>query len=244
MKNLISILFCLFVYNSFSQGFDWQYNPRLPQEQTKVFIGGTLEYGLDYHQGDFDMREIGITCCRFSDGTGANIAVGAALEFWMDNGFSAIGSLKYNLINAEFTTLETLPTVYGEFQREFIYSTEISYLSLGVQGRYKFIKSGLSLGFGFDLNTLLSSNNEYRDRKISPPEHPYQGATYSNRQINDLNNINIFPKLSVAYDISLRKGFYSSIYAETSTAVFNMINSDNWRLFRFSAGIRVLTAID
>lgn len=244
MKIKLIILFLITSFATYSQGFDWQYNARLPQDQPKIFLGALVEYGVDFHTGDFNMNELGITCCSFSDGNGNNFALGAALEYWLENGFSSIISVKYNLVNAEFSSIETLPTVYGEFQREFLFNTNIHYLNLGVGGRYKFISTGFSASFQLDVNTLLSSDNEYSDRKISPPQHPYQGGTFSNRKINDLNNFNLFPKFGLAYDLNLGLGTYSTIYAESSLPLFNMVNDADWRLFRFSLGIRVLRAID
>lgn len=239
MKILTCIIaFLLIVQFAASQGFDWQYSPRLPFETPSFFIGAALEGNYYNHFGDFPIREFGeILCCNHKTGDGSGLDAGILVENWIKGDFAINAALKFSIVNGGFTSENSVPIKGGgELISKYTSTTTMYYVALEPSAKWRLLGSHfwISIGIsgkvyvGSSLNAIMeipaSDTGELRQVELEGSLPP-------------MNAVYIAPILSIGYNGSTGLGQYFSPYARVEFPAFDAASHDEWRFWKFSFGI-------
>lgn len=243
VNNLFVLLLSVILFSSMSsvskaQGFDWQTGGRMPYNIPVIFIGINTGLSDVSHNGDFNLEEDMIECCKFKDGTGSSSQFGLSAEYWHD-GYTAINSsLSYTTIKGNFTVRNSLPTRNGDFITDFGFNSTISYIEFEIGAKRRLFESHLSIGATLKFDVLLSGKSEYTEQAVTD-NVPFEKRTILTGQIQNLHSVVISPSLYAAYDASLAVGYYASPYLSASYSLNSIVENEPWRRLSLSIGIRI-----
>ena len=241
----ISILFLSSLSLSFAQGFDWQYSARLPQKQPKLFIGVLAGGSYSYEMASFKFTEELIPCCDFSDGSGLNILVGAAGQYWFSDGISALTfSAGYNLTQSKFTVQQEVPTVDYLIIYEYSYKGSNSYVVINSMYKRRLFSSHFSVSGGFDISLLLNQSDEYNEEIISPSDEFFSDGSreriISKGEIAPLRTFIVNPVFALGYDINLGKSKYAELQLFSDIPIMHSISNESWRHWEVGLKLNIL----
>ncbi len=242
------LIFFLYSYPLFSQGFNWQYSSRLPSDYPNIFVGANAGYSTVYDIGEFTFTEEAIECCLFDYGRGFGIKVGFAAEYWFENGNDAICiNLNYNIRQSEFTTRHKLLTVQYPVTYEFVYESAFNNLVLEALYKKRIMNSHFSVLGGFAVEVLTSQKNEYKHHILSPESEYFTDGskerTISEGNIAPLKSLIFNPIIATNYDFNLGKSRYGSIGIFTELPLSNILSDETWRKFEFGINFKILFGI-
>lgn len=263
MKKLANyILFCIIVligipFESNSQGFDWQYSARLPQLYPKIFLGVDASIGYNYDFGEVNFAENMISCCKFRSGNGLSNSLGLSLEYWLDDGISALQfSLKHSNQSSVFKTLappliRTFETSNNQtfndtLQTEFIFNSSNYFVVVNAAYKLRLFSSKFFVGSSVDLAYLISEDYEHKEKVISQNNSFNDGSLERNIVTTSFSNrtdMILTPNIFFGYDFSLGLGLYASPRIVISLPLFNTANQGKWRNLSLNFSLAVHRAI-
>lgn len=203
--------------NLYSQGFNWQYDPRLPSQTPYGFTEIGISYGVADFNGNISILESNIYSGEFYGKSGISLSLNLGAEIWTDGVTAFTGGIIYNRHETDFTDTETLPHRTGGITFNVTYGKNID-MSLGYLGLYGKIKrrfpgSHLHASAGIALGLLIKNKLTYNE-EILDSERPFtysDGTTQFHSDDVSLSGVNTYfllPEISLGYDISLWKGTY------------------------------------
>ncbi len=243
---IISIIFFFFISQNklISQGFDWQYSPRLPFETPDFFLGvnGNLSYYL--HFGALDFTE-NYKCCTFTNGEGIGTIFGINAEYWQTPTIAFTGSLSYmtvpGIFEAEGEPLPVYPSGIYYYKNEF--NSKLSFVSSELEAKWRLFLTHFFVGAGIRIGVLVSNKSEFYEKIVSPPEARFndgsQRRTIANGVISDIQPLFFNPKLNFGYDLNLGLGTYSSIIFSTGFPIVNVSKDSRWLTWVFQLNIKL-----
>lgn len=244
MKKIIIIISLLFSLSSYSwaQGFDWQYNPRLPSNYPVIFVGINAEYGIIFHDGNFNFLENDIPCCRFNSGNGYNSNIGISLEYWYSGNVSLLLSASVINSSGSFSTNSSDTIRGGSMRTAFDFESSVSYLAISPGIKYRLLSSKLYAAFDLKMMVKYTSNGEHSERRISN-NVPFNSRVIANGKIDELATFLISPQLRLGYDIPLFRSIYISPYVSASYTLNNIIESEKWKHFDLNLGFFLMNGL-
>ena len=162
MKKYFYLIILLFsLSNLKSQGFDWQYSVRLPQETPKLFLGLEGAFLRNSSTGEFPFVENRFTCCEFESGTGWGINLGLASEYWFRDLEALRIGLSYASFSGNFTKVRSFPVI---LDNDVSYMEEYEYEFETLQSYVL-----LSAGYKYKLDEIVQAHKDLEARKILGP---------------------------------------------------------------------------
>lgn len=248
MKYILNII-SLFLFSFLpllSQGFDWQFSPRMPTDYPDFYIGATAEADFLNHDIDFKFFENTVICERFTDnGSGSGYNVGISAEYWKDGDIAFFGRLAWFKKSAEFKVKSAIPRVTGDFLSEYSFNSELSFFGLEAGAKIRLLGSHFHAGATVNGSYLLSNINTYKEKILSPNDYfstdpPTQERLIAKGEIASLQNFQFFVKLRLGYDVQMGKGTYSTFFIAGGLPLTNVLSNDVWRIWSISLGITIL----
>ncbi len=241
MKSLIKyfILIVIFSGNLLSQGFDWQYDMRMPFKYPDLFISLSADYGLTSHSGDFGFLENEIKCCNFDSGTGNNITINIGAEYWYNGRNTIFADAGYSNISGDFSSRSSVPrTEDYNLITEYRYNSDLSFINLNIGSRHRIRNSNFFAGAAINSAILFSKNHNFSEVKISPVTDPFRDRTISEGEIKNLNNLFLNASVLIGYDINAGKSRYLSVYIKFNQQLNSFVDNEKWYHRSLITGIK------
>ncbi len=253
MKKTLIATFLYFCFNSImliSQGFDWQYSPRLPSKYPYFFLGLNAEKTFFMHKSNFLLFEEAITCCKFNGQNSSGFSFGFSGEYWHLANNSIFALISFSSIPANFSSFNSFPinpdTV---LKTEFTLNSKINTINLIAGYKYRILTSYFFISAFFDVGFNLSNDYKIYEKVIEPNNFyfntnpPSQIRELSQGKINDFNFIILSPGINLGYDLDLGNNYYSSISINVSHSLNKVLKKDDWRITQLSLRIIVFRGI-
>jgi hypothetical protein len=245
IKKITAILFLFFLLNqfSYSQGFDWQYSPRLPFETPNLFIGVDLFSTYNMNSSDFVICEKDIVCDTFNKGAGIGYSAGLKLESWTSAVFSYFVCANYLYIPGKFIKENNFvynPDVGDKvLEYEYFYSQYSIGAEIGCKYRMNFILPHLFSGISIRGLYQINAKDEFILRKVSEADWINQEIYFTDFDGPEFSEFILMPELKLGYDLNMGLGSYSSLYLAAGVPLYSYISKSDGSLRRwaFSAGI-------
>jgi hypothetical protein len=228
--------------SSFAQGFDWQYDHRLPSSYPVIFVGINAEYGIIFHQGNFNFLEDEIPCCRFTNGDGNNSNIGISLEYWYSSDVSLMLTASVSNSTGSFSANSSDTIRGGSMKTAFDFESSVSYLAVSPGIKYRLLGSKLYAAFDLKMLIKYASTGEHSERRISN-NVPFNSRTIANGRIDALSTLVVLPQLRLGYDMAIFRNVYISPYISASYTINNIIESEKWRHFDLHFGISLMNGL-
>lgn len=245
MIRYILIAIIMFVMKStisFAQGFDWQYDYRLPSSYPFIFVGINAEYGIVFHEGNFNFLEDEIPCCRFTNGDGNISNIGISLEYWYDSKISFQLTAAVNNVTGSFTANSSDTIRGGSMKTAFDFESTVSYLAISPGIKYRLLGSKLYAAFDLKMLIKYASSGEHSERRISD-NVPFNSRTIANGRIDALSTLVVLPQLRLGYDLAIFRNVYISPYISASYTIDNIIESEKWKHYDLHFGISLMNGL-
>ncbi len=249
MKKTVYILlfYLLIPMSGFSQGFDWQYSARLPQEVPQFFVGLTAEAGYQSHFGEFPYLE-NFKCCEYNSGSGVGANIGIAAEYWKKANMVYGGKVLTSFVPGNFNTLVDGQMLSNnrELITEYEFSSVITYISAEVFIKRRIAETHLfisgNLGFGY----LLNKQFEFKEKVFSPANYTFvDGSQVRNLEgtVGELNKLMLLPGIHIGYDLNLGRGMYASPSISLGYSPVDFTETSEWKRVVYSFGITIYRGI-
>lgn len=239
---LILLILCFSVINSFSQGFDWQKDSRMPYKIPEFYLGLQAGYISINEYGDFNLKEDFIECCKFQDGDGKSYYFGITSEYWYDAFTSFNFGISYIINNSNFIIRTIVPTRNGDFITDYGLNSKISASEIDIAINRRLSNTHLKYGFGLTTTILIQADKEYTEQAISN-NVPFEKRIISNGKISDLNEIILSPYLNISYDLDLGIGYYASPNLHLSYNIIDLLKNESWKRFSIGLGIKIYRSL-
>jgi hypothetical protein len=220
----------------YSQGFDWEYSPRLPYKIPRSFIGVSYYYGYNQNIGDFPLYENDVYSLNFKNGNGSLNQFTLSYQFWEKPIIAVFGNVFYRSYNSDFAQTVTYPRSNGKEDWLVEYRTQMqssrNYFGVSIGGKYRLLNTYFSVGAQITGQFLLSSSSTARENIVSPDfEHYIDGSRerdVQNTQLPDFRNFLLQPEIIFAYDFNIAKGLYIQSSLRMQIPLFNATSSDKY----------------
>lgn len=227
-----------------SQGFDWQYSPRLPFETPDLFVGLSAEGSYFDHFGNFPLEEFGANlCCNHRSGGGVGFSIGINAENWI-NGYSALwASISFSVVNGSFSSNNSL-LVKNEEELISKYDSETTayYISAKFNWKYRLFSSNFWIAPGVNLHFYAGSN--LLAIMTFPNLNGDSDQIEIDAEMPDMLILYPAPTISIGYNKSSGFGRYLSPYSSIEFPLFDASAEGEWRMWRFSLGMAIHIGIN
>jgi hypothetical protein len=232
IKKLIYILLILLSSLSLkSQGFDWQFDSRMPFKSPVFFYGLTTEYGLLSNTAKILFSEAELPCCTFQNGQGYQFSLGAHAEYWENSNLAY--SLDFILSNKNSVfngNSDTLPLRTGEqFISRYEFTSNINNIIIEPSIKYRILNTHFNVNAGLQLGFQYVATSEQNEYVVAPSNWSWKSKKLSSSLPFDLNLIVINPKISIGYDYSLADGMYLTPSLSYNFPLLSIASGQNWR---------------
>lgn len=242
MRILVLYILLCFPLITLSQGFNWQYNARIPSTYPVIFAGINGEYSFLFHSGNFNFLESDIPCCRFGNGDGSGNSVGLLLEYWYEGDISIQLGLAVNRSTGNFSVNSSDTTRGGNMVTAYDFESLINYLSVNPGIKFRLFDSKFFITTDLKILLKFDADGEHSESRVSE-NVPFARRTISNGRIPDLNAIVLMPGIRFGLDIAISRGIYLSPYISAGYTVNNIIDEDKWRYFNINFGASLMSGI-
>lgn len=239
---IILLIFSTAAGLSTAQGFDWQFDPRLPFDEPDLFIGPTAEIGYINHSGDINYIRDVYSCCSFEEGSGISYAVGIAAETWFGGSTAFRAALTLTSKSGTFKALEgPYPKPDGtEFLSRYTFESEIFYAALELSAKRRLAGTRMFAEAGLNVAIVASQNSEHRERYLGENDYFPGGSKeriIQTGEIPNLNAVSVAPFVKIGRDLSLFKGSYGNFHILAAPPISSVSNTAEWRRFEIRAGV-------
>jgi hypothetical protein len=241
MKKVLVYIFVLsfFTFKSYSQGFDWQYDMRLPFDYPEYFLSFSVNYGLAHHNGDFDFLENGISCCNFESGNGNLFDLNAGIEYWYKGNVAIFADIGYSSVSGNFSNRTSVPRAEDYIlTTEYQYDAALSIINLNLGGKYRLSQSHFFGGVAINTEIIANQENNFREIKISPVTDPFKDRDIPAGEITGLRTLIFNLQLLAGYDVNIGKGKYISAYMKFNQQINSFVDDKKWYRTSLVAGVK------
>lgn len=245
------MIFFIFTFELFSQGFDWQYSPRLPYTIPTKFIGLSVNYGIIENRGNFGFMEDFIECCNYQSGQGKSQEISLNGEYWFKGDLAYIASIGFVSVKSDFSTTITVPRSDGKNDYFSVYKYTLdesrNKLILKFGAKYRILNSHFSVGASSNFQLYLSNTATHKEKILAPNSETFIDGTneriIQNGILSNYNKLLFSPELFLNYDLSVIRGYYTSLKVGVDFPVFSVIEKEDWREWKFTLNIGLLKSI-
>ncbi len=252
MKFLAKIFWFILPFSVFSQGFDWQPNPRLPFSIPKYYFGLFTTGSIVKFDGNWKLLESGILCSKFTSGSGKTIGFGVSAEYWylpeiafnVNFSFSSNRGNLVTLGDSFPVLIKNIPTTV-KVQNEM--DLQYSSISFSLGAKYRLFNTNFFVASSMEFAVKTANNYEIYEQVVSPPEYHFADLTQrrklSDGYLSDLNLFVVAPKICFGYDAIVLWKVYASVYIAYEIPIFNYSKDDNLKVQRFTLNFSLLKGI-
>lgn len=235
-----------------SQGFDWQYSPRLPFRIPKLFVGITGTSSVIAYSGNLNLYESFINCSKFQSGKGFAYSFGIHAEYWSTHSIAVNLGLDYQKFNGNLLTPgDSFPIlVLNNILRAKVENTldmDYSYLNIIIGIKNRLFATNFFVGTSLDVGVKLSTKYSVSEKVVSPPEYHFTDGSQTRQifdgRLSDLSFFKISPALNFGYDAILMLGVYASPMVSFEIPLSNYSKEDRLRLVKITAGVTIYKGI-
>lgn len=231
----------------FCQGFDWQWSPRLPFDNPRLYWGFNASYNVLSASGNISFLENRITCQDFNDGDGYKVNVGGNIEYWDKlNRFAYRAGLNYNINSLNSYSKDFVPispTLTAEYENKL--ALNYSFVSINAGAKYQIGRTHINIGADLVLSFIITKNFKVTEEILGPPEMPpfnTNPRSYKrdvlNGEINAMNVIQINPAFTVSYDLQLGLGTYIEPNFIFLAPIRSMFTDNDIANYEFAFGVK------
>ena len=255
MKLLSMVVCCIAITCStaYSQGYNWEWSPRLPLAMPIRYVGVEVSAGFALHKADLLYSEQYLPCCTLSKGTGVPVATMLYAEEWTKPwlAFTVSAGISYQSVNLSAPG-DTLPqigpddvvrTVVTEWQLQ----TSMTYISLATGARARLFGSHATVGFQLRGNLSAGSSNAVLSEHILQPSDYFfnvQGRQVKERTVDSTNfgqrsSFYLEPTFSIQYDVPLTIGYVLTPLVQVAMPLTSLSTASDWRYYSLMLGVRL-----
>lgn len=249
---LLLIVFLFGFKDLNSQGFDWEFSPRLPFSIPKFYLGINGNSSKNFYNGGLTLIENFYSCGKFTKGSGNANSFGIQAEYWYRPNIAFNGSLQFQTASASFITEGTpFPVLIKGVPTNVVLENNLSmaysYLLLNFGAKYRILSSFFFIGGNFEFGLKLSSNYNLYEQIKSPPEYHFNDNTQRRRILNGklatLSLVTFNPKISIGYDATIFPGIYASPSISIQVPVFDISSEETLKLLSLQISVSFLRGL-
>lgn len=240
-----------------AQGFDWQYNARMPSDYPDLFLGLDVAGGASSYSGQlqhtekiddpFDGGLVCRECGVFDSGSDSYMRFGLRGEYWLDAFWTLRAGVGY--VSADIEAQRDLPDLpsleYGLISSELQFESTRRRLAFDV-GLRRRIVDRISVGGALSAGFLLSETVEQRQQITAPAEAHFEidGVTSSSRivegELSAAADLLFSADLGVFYDAPLARGLYAVSGLVVSIPLHSATADQSWRGYGLRLNVSLL----
>jgi len=249
----VALILTILIFTSFgaySQGFDWQFSPRMPAASPDKFIGLEVGYNFGRSFGDIKLFEDLIECCKFNNTSSNTFYVGIAGEYWYSGNEALIAGINYSFLNSIFKAPSSalLP---GDtlLQTEYQFDSKMQFINISAGYKRRLPQTHFNAAASISLSVPISNTYIFKESVISPTDFyfatvpPSQERELDNGSISGMSVLTVSPVIQIGYDFDLGKGMYGWINLETSYNLNSILTDDRWNIFSFGLNVRIFKGL-
>jgi hypothetical protein len=252
MKRILTILFFLYAYNVYSQGFPWELSPRFPFYIPVTYVGLDGYYAKSQFSGNMTLFENFYVCSKFDGGTGNAFALGATIEHWYWHNVALQGFVNFQTNRGQMVAqgdsfpvlIKGIPKI-AKVENEL--SMDFKYLNFGVGVKWLPFRNNLYLRGLLEFGFKVSSVYEIYEQIKSPAEYHFIDNTQRRKvlegRLSDLSLFKVEPKVCIGYDAPLFAGVYASPAITFDLPIYNFSKDETMRIFSIQFGLSLLFGI-
>lgn len=253
MKFIVVLTLVLGSINAYSQGYEWEWSPRLPVQMPIRYVGVEVDVGYALHHADLLYSEVYLPCCRFTKGTGLNVGAMLYAEQWIKPTLAihATAGLTYQTVGLTAGG-DTLPRVGPDdvvrlVLTEWRLSIPTTYLTIGGGARMRLFGTHVSVGAQLQGSFLVGNNGAtLTEHVVSPSDYYFivQGRQTKDRPADSTTfaqrtSFVLEPALSVQYDLPMNRGLVLTPLLRVSMPITSLSSVSNWRYYGLTIGVRL-----
>jgi hypothetical protein len=224
----------------------------LPYKIPDKFIGISANYGMIDNRGSFGFLEDFIECCNYQAGNGKSQEIDLSGEYWIKGDLAIISSIGFASIKSDFSTTITVPRSDGKFdyysQYKFSLNETRNKLLAKLGVKYRVANSHFSVGGSCNFNFYLNSTATHKENILAPSNETFIDGSrerlIQNGILSNYNKLIFTPELFLNYDLSIARGYYTSLKIGVDFPVFSVIENEEWREWKISFGFSLLKSIE
>lgn len=234
---------------SFAQGFDWQYSPRLPFETPKFFIGAAVEAAYVEHGGEFGFLEDNEPCCNFQRGFGTGFRALLLSEYWLQPELALAVRIGYSSYPGDFR-MQTKQLRYSDLHGEYSavyenrYESSFSYANFEVSAKRRIYLTHFFASAAVESGLLVNSEEKETERVVSPDFETFKDGTIIHEittgEVPGLRSVYAAARFGAGYDFNLGNGSYGSIVANVSLPLNSLSGAGAWNRRTYSIGVQLM----
>jgi hypothetical protein len=245
----IAIILIILISTSiaaYSQGFDWQFSPRMPAASPDKFIGLEAGYNFGRSHGDIKLFEDLVECCKFANTSSNSFYVGITGEYWYSGNEALIAGVNYSFLNSIFKAPGSalLP---GDtlLQTEYQFDSKMQFLNISAGYKRRLPNTHFNAAASISLSVPISNTYIFTESVISPSDFyfstvpPSQERELANGSISGISTLTVSPVIQIGYDFDLGKGMYGWINLQTSYNLNSILTDDRWNILALGLNIRI-----
>lgn len=245
---LTGLLWLISTGNSYSQGFDWVYDTRMPSKYPSIFMGLFAETGLSIITMEQLQSKQTPLCGNYDNGSASDFKAGVNVELWNQSGVSSICfGLGVQQMRMEFDDERQITRWEGE---EVVYTYRFGLESkstyIFAEGFFKHRFSNSHLHGAIGLSTLIGMGGKGDTRQfgeILEPSDKVSSEEFGEATDLSLKSLQITPIVRLGYDLDMGRNMYSTPYIAIGLPLFSSINDVNVRNWQINFGISIQYAI-
>ena len=240
-----------------AQGFDWQYDARMPSDYPDLFFGldfaagGSSYTGQLQHTEKIDDPFDGSLVCRecgiFDSGSDSYLSFGLRGEYWVDALWTVRAGVGY--VSTDMHAQRDLPDLpsldFGAVSSELQFESTRRRVALDVGMRRRMLDR-FSVGGALNTAILLSESIEQNQQIIAPAEAAFliDGVYSSTRpvvgELSSAADLLFSVDLGVYYDAPLARGLYAVSGLVASIPLHSATADQSWRGYGLRLNVSLL----
>ena len=248
----VAVLACSLTLSSscYAQGFDWEYSARMPKYSSAWYGGVSALYANDGHTSNIDILEKAsaqypeIICASLTSGSGNDLRVSLAGEYWFSAGMSLMLRAGYSARSAVFTAQSPEALLFdGSILRtSYELSTKVHAICVEPAVKVCIPSTHLWGSVAVSAEFITGSQTTLSERVQTPSGFVFTGTTSRERLLTDrdrvgIRSVVINPVLSAGIDVDVAKDMYLSPSVCVGLPLMSYADWASWKTL--SLGFRV-----
>lgn len=243
----VILLYGLQTHSSYSQGFDWVADVRMPSK-TPVIFGGINVYATYSFLSTSGLQSTVTPLCGLYDaGYGQVLGGSARVELWNASGLSSwlfnVGLEQRSYVfNDDRTFLTRDGTTETQYMYKFVLQSNATIIFADCYYKYRVNRSHFHGAVGVSTNvSLVKNTNQYGE--IVAPEDKVSREDFGSAADMGVSTFLVIPKLQLGYDLDMGNMMYATPYIAIGIPLSSSLMNDHVRSIDLSAGVAIQYAL-
>lgn len=243
----VILLYGLQTHSSYSQGFDWVADVRMPSK-TPVIFGGINVYATYSFLSTSGLQSTVTPLCGLYDaGYGQVLGGSARVELWNASGLSSwlfnVGLEQRSYVfNDDRTFLTRDGTTETQYMYKFVLQSSATIIFADCLYKYRISGSHFHGAVGVSANfSLIKNTNQYGE--IIAPEDKVSREDFGSAADMGVSTLLVIPKIQLGYDLDMGNTMYATPYVAIGIPLSSSLMNDQVRTFDVCAGVAIQYAL-